>query len=69
MLFGDLMTDVQRGNFFMELFLLDKVESLRELQELLLLLIELFLVQIQSNFIFLQQARQGLPDFLIEIES
>ena len=63
------MTDVQRGNFFMELFLLDKVESLRELQELLLLLIELFLVQIQSNFIFLQQARQGLPDFLIEIES
>ena len=68
-LLGDLMVaDVQMGDIFMEIFLDDQTESILGLQELLFFWVELLLVEIQPDFILPQQARQGLPDFLVEVQ-
>ena len=63
-----MMTDVQVGDTYLHVFLPDQVECLRGLKKLFFLFIELLLIEIQFDFILPEQFRQGLPDFLIEIQ-
>ena len=62
------MADVEVGDTFLDVLLPDQVEGPRGLKELLFLFIELLLIEVQFDFVFPQQVRQGLPDFLVEVQ-